>query len=326
MLPSKLRSLSMAAALGVAFAASGLAGAQAQTPKVAIALFGPHPSLQQVVDGFKEELAAEGVEANYDEGNVNFDRSLVPQFLNRLNAGDPDLMLTITTPMTQSAKQILAARDYPVVFAPVTDPVKAGLVPSWEHGAPLMTGASNIPDFGATLDFMKSLVPDLAKLGILFNPGDDSDTAFVNEMKKAVEGSGVEIVEIGVENANDIPLRVRSAQGRVQAMFVPASSLLQPASAAIASAANSIGLPVFGSNTQSVENHQALGALAVDFHRVGINAGKIAARLLKGEKAEDVAVSVPSRDDHLPRISGQRLGALGLSLPANLKDCGCVVE
>lgn len=300
--------------------------AHAQSGKVAIALFGPHPSLQQAVDGFKEELAAEGVEATYDEGNVNFDRSLVPQLLNKLNAGDPDLMLTITTPMTQSAKQILASRDYPVVFAPVTDPVKAGLVPSWDHGAPLMVGASNIPDFEATVDFIEELLPDAKRLGILYNPGDDSDTSFVERLEPVVAAQGMELVKIGVDNVNDIATRVRSAQGRVDALFVPASSLLQPASAAIASAANPIGLPVFGSNTQTVDNHQMLGALSVDFHRVGMNAGKIAARLLKGEKAEDIAISVPSPEDHVARISAQRLKALGLTLPDSLKDCDCVAE
>lgn len=125
----------------VAFAGTAIA----QESRVAIALFGPHPSLQQTVDGFKEQLAAEGIAANYDEAHVNFDRSLVPQLLNRLAAGNPDLMLTITTPMTQSAKQILANREFPIVFAPVTDPVKAGLLPSWDTGAPQMTGCRTFP-------------------------------------------------------------------------------------------------------------------------------------------------------------------------------------
>src|SRR5690606_30581239 len=84
-----------------------------KSPRIAIALFGPHLSLQQVLDGFKQELAARGYQPVYDEGNVNFDRSLVPQFLNRLAASKPDLMLTITTPMTQSARQILANRSFP---------------------------------------------------------------------------------------------------------------------------------------------------------------------------------------------------------------------
>lgn len=319
-LGSRLR-LTTAAAL-VALAGT----ATAQESRIAIALFGPHPSLQQTVDGFKEQLAAEGIAASYDEAHVNFDRSLVPQLLNRLAAGNPDLMLTITTPMSQSAKQILANRTFPIVFAPVTDPVKAGLLPSWDTGEPLMTGVSNIPDFDATLDFMKQLVPGMTRLGILYNTGDDSDTAFAERLEATVGDHGVELVKIGVENVNDIVLRVRSAQGRVDALFVPASSLLQPASAAIASAANQMRLPVFGSNTATVDDHQLLAALAVDFHRVGVNAGAVAARLLRGEDPVAIPVALPTPEDHLMRISAQGMASLGLTLPETLKDCGCVVE
>lgn len=173
---------------------------------------------------------------------------------------------------------------------------------------------------------MKLLVPGMTRLGILYNTGDDSDTAFADRLEATVDDHGVELVRIGVENVNDIALRVRSAQGRVDALFVPASSLLQPASAAIASAANQMGLPVFGSNTATVDDHQMLATLAVDFHRVGMNAGAIAARLLRGEDPEAIPVALPTPEDHLMRISGRRMDALGLTLPESLKDCGCVVE
>jgi putative ABC transport system substrate-binding protein len=297
-----------------------------QQKRVAIALFGPHPSLQQVVDGFKQQLAKDGIAASYDEGNVNFDRTLVPQFLQRLAAGNPDLMLTITTPMTQSARQILASRTFPIVFAPVTDPVKAKLVPSWDGGAPLLAGVSNMPDFDATLAFIHTLLPDAKRIGILFNPGDDSDASFVERLSAAVTRHGMTLTQIGVDNANDIPLRVRAAGGQTDVLFIPASSLLQPASAAIAAAANAIKLPVIGSNTFQARDHQVLASYAVDFQKVGVKAGQVAARILKGEDAAKIAIAVPEASDHTTAISGQRLRALGLSLPAALKDCGCVTE
>lgn len=295
-------------------------------PRVAIALFGPHPSLQQVSDGFKNVVDKAGVNATYDEGNVNFDRSLVPQFLNRLAAGNPDLMLTITTPMAQSARQILANRDFPIVFAPVTDPVQAGLVDSWDAGGPLLAGVSNIPDLGATIEFMKTLVPDMRKLGVLYNPGDDSDTAFANQLKALGKDHEVSVVLIGVDNANDIPQRVISAKGRADALFVPASSLLQPASPAIASAAARISMPVFSSNTMSVTDGFALAAFAVDFYRIGEMAGAQAIRILNGEDPATMAVAIPKPEDHTIAISQRQLDALEINLPQELEGCDCVSE
>lgn len=302
------------------------AAAAGKSPRIAIALFGPHLSLQQVIDGFKQELAARGFQPTYDEGNVNFDRSLVPQFLNRLAASEPDLMLTITTPMTQSARQILANRSFPIVFAPVTDPVAAKLVPSWDKGDTLMTGASNLPDLGATCDFIRALVPTAKRLGILYNPGDDSDVTFVERLEKTAPKHGLELVKVGVDNANDIPVRLQSLQGRADALFIPASSLLQPAGATIAAVANRIRMPVFNSNTAQIRDHQMLAAYSVDWKKVGINAGAVAAEILGGKSPAEVPVRLPRPEDHEVVISGQRMKALGLTLPASLKDCNCVVE
>ncbi|CAN5806747.1 ABC transporter substrate-binding protein [soil metagenome] len=322
--------LALAMTAAPLWTASGAARAQTAAataqPKIAIALFGPHPSLQQVVDGFKQEIAAQGIVATYDEGNVNFDRTLAPQLLQRMAAGDPTLMLTVTTPMAQTAKRALASRTFPIVFAPVTDPVSAKLVPSWDKGDVLMTGVSNLPDLDQTCEFVKQLVPAAKRLAILYNPGDDSDVAFVNALEKIAPKHALALEKVGVDNANDIPARVQSTQGKADALFIPASSLLQPASAAIASTANRIKMPTFNSNTAGVIGHQFLAAYSVDWTRVGINGGRQAAQILKGKKAEDIAISLPARSDHEIKISGQRMKDLGLTLPDALKNCNCVVN
>ena len=38
----------------------------ANSTRIAVALFGPHESLQQVIDGFKQELVAQGIKATYE--------------------------------------------------------------------------------------------------------------------------------------------------------------------------------------------------------------------------------------------------------------------
>jgi len=321
-----MKSALLAGILGCAIGLSAATHANAEQYKVAIAMFGPHPNLTLVANKFKQELEAEGISATYDEQHVNFDRSLVPQLLNRLASKEPDLMLTITTPLTQSAKQVLASRKFPIVFAPVTDPVKANVVTSWDHGDALMTGASNMPDLDATCEFIKKLFPKATRLGILYNPGDDSDNAFADALAATVARHGLTLVKVGVDNANDIPQRVQSMDGKVDAIFVPASSLLQPASAAISSTANRLKIPVFNSEPMAVRNHQMLAAYTVDWGEVGKNAGKQAAQLLKGKKASDIPVWKASPAEHQIVISGQRMKALGISLPDSLKDCKCVVE
>lgn len=319
-----LAGLALTLALAAPFAAAQQA-AQREF-KVAIALFGPHPTLQQLIDSFKKELAAQGVKATFDEGHVNFDRALAPQLLNRLAAGNPDLMLTITTPLTQTAKQALANRKFPIVFGAVVDPVGAKLVGSWERGDPLMVGGSNMPDMTSTVGFIKQVVPTVKRLGFLYNPGDDADLGFLRAMEKAASVHNVELVKVGVDNANDIPARVQSLQGRADALMLPSSNLLIPAAPAIASVTNRIKLPTFSPNIPNVVQHQFLGAMTVEYNRLGMTVGKMAADILKGKKPSEIPVALPGPADHEVKISGQRLRDLGLSMPDALKNCNCLVN
>jgi len=319
-----LQAARLAACVPLACAAS-LAHAQ-QTYKVAIAQFGPDHTLDTLVSSFKKELARQGLKVSYDEGHVNFDRSLAPQLLNREAAGKPDLMLTITTPLTQTAKQVLANRSFPIVFGAVANPVAAKLVPSWDRGDTLMTGGSNLPNMDASVGFIKQLTPGVKRLGIIYNPGDDADLGYLNALEKVVGKYDLTLVKVGVDNANDIPTRVASLQGRADALMVPASSMLIPAAAAIASVTNRIKLPTYSPNVDNVAQHHFLAAMTVEYTSLGTSVGRIAADVLRGRKPADIPVSVPAAEDHAVKISGRRLKDLGIALPESLKNCNCVVD
>src|SRR5690606_30483170 len=97
------------------------------------------------------------------------------------------------------------------------------------------------------------------------------------------------------------------------------SSLLQPAAPAIASAALRISMPVFGSNTPSVNDGHMLAGFSADFYRIGERAGEVAARVLNGEDPASIPVVMLKPEDHIMRISQRQLDALGMTLPDALK-------
>ena len=105
------RAAGVAAALAIALPSA----ADAQAKKIAIANFGPHVTLDQAIEGFKRALADEGyVEGEgvtYEYQHGNFDPSLVPQILRSLEATSPDLMVTVTTPITQAAVSLVEDKD-----------------------------------------------------------------------------------------------------------------------------------------------------------------------------------------------------------------------
>jgi putative ABC transport system substrate-binding protein len=305
------------------------APAFAQPKKVAIANMGPHGSLEQVIAGFKQALTdkgfADGTGVVYDYSHCNFDPNLIPQVLTKLESGKPDVIVTITTPMTQAAVKIVRDQSIPIVFAPVTDPIAGGLVPDWEHGSARFVGASNLQSMEAVLGFAKKLLGDVKSFGMLYNPGDANDVANKNLAEAAAKAAGITFKAVGVDSVNDIGQRASTLQG-VDFIYAIPSSMLMPALPAIASTADRLKIPVISASPQGAQDHVVLGAMSVSWTQVGYQAGLRAAAILNGAKPSQLANYKPAPEDHSAVISGKRLKQSGKELPAALADCKCVVD
>ncbi|MBV8764744.1 MAG: ABC transporter substrate-binding protein [Hyphomicrobiales bacterium] len=317
-----------------AFAALSLGlmsfGAKADPIHIGIAQWGRHPQLDAVNANFRAELAAQGLvegkDVVYDWEVANFDASILPQILNKLKSASPKLIMTISTPVAQSAKQTLKGAGIPIVFAAITDPIKAKLVTDWEHGAQDMTGSSDQQNAGSIIEFTKKLIPGLKKLGVLYNPGEDNNLSVLERLKAAAAPVGIEIVEAGCDNAADIPIRVAAVKGRADAVFVPTGGMMQPAIPAISAAAAQISLPVVNSSAVSARDGLVLAGYEVNYEEVGRAAGDIAAKILKGAKPADIPPVRVGKDDFKVVVSAKQLKKLGMTMPPELADCHCVVE
>ncbi|WP_395446514.1 ABC transporter substrate-binding protein (plasmid) [Aminobacter sp. UC22_36] len=310
--------------------AIGLGAAVADPIKIGIANFGEHPQLNAAVAGFKKALAengfVDGKDVVYTESHTNFDASLVPQMIAKLQAEQPKLMYTVTTPVSQIAKKALAGSGITVVFSAVTDPVAAKLVPSWEAGDEGMTGATDLQDVKAVMEFTKKLLPNAKRFGVPYNPGEANDVALVEKIKEAAPAAGFEVVEVGIDNVNDIQQRIASLAGKVDVIYGPTSNLIQPAIPAVSAAARQAGIPVVNADDNAVRDGVVPASFAVNYEQVGVNAGKIAAEILKGKDPKTIAPSRPAYEDHAALISKKAMAAFGIEIPASLADCGCIVE
>ncbi|WP_315928860.1 ABC transporter substrate-binding protein [Mesorhizobium sp. SP-1A] len=309
---------------------AGIVSAVADPIKVGIANFGEHPQLNASIKGFKKALAdngfVEGKDVVYTESHTNFDASLVPQMIAKLQAENPKLIYTVTTPVSQIAQKALAGSGIPIVFSAVTDPVAAKLVPSWESGGDGITGASDLQDVAAVMTFAKKLLPNAKRFGIPYNPGEANDVALLEKVKEAAPGAGFEVVEVGVDNVNDIQQRIASLAGKADVIYTPASNLLQPAIAAVSAAARQAGIPIVNSDDGAVRDGVVPASFAVNYEQVGENAGKIAAKILKGADPKSIPPSRPAYEDHSPLISKKVAKQFGIEIPASLDDCKCFVD
>lgn len=297
-------------------------GAAAQPKLIAIANFGEHPALRAGIDGFKAEVKrsglVEGRDVAFDDQHINFDRTLIPQLLTAAQAKKPALILAVTTPVAQSSIRVVTDPSIPIVFMSVVDPVVAQIVPSWQAGSARHTGATLYPDFNASLAFVKQLLPNAKRIGVPFNPAEDNDKTNIIEMRAAAAKAGLEVVEVGIDSVNDISQRLQTLKGKADVLFVIQSNLLQTSLPVIAAAAQRIGLPAINTLDTPVRNGTFLAAHALSYEQMGAAAGRIAVRILRGEKPAAIAPWRPGPADYTVLINRKQAAQWGVTVPAAL--------
>src|SRR5262249_53679104 len=102
-----------------------------------------------------------------------------------------------------------AAREAPstltIVMIVIGDPVRAGFAVSLARPGGNMTGNSFLsPDLiGKRLEILKECVPALARVAFLWNPDNDSNLVFLEELIIAVPALGLQLISVPIRNADE---------------------------------------------------------------------------------------------------------------------------
>ena len=101
---------------------------------VGVIQLAPHVALQQANDAFctklEELLAADGKKVSFINENAQGEDSNSVSIINTFIGKRVDLIYSIATASSQTAVNMAAEYEIPVIFNAVTDPVDAGLVKS----------------------------------------------------------------------------------------------------------------------------------------------------------------------------------------------------
>ncbi|MDR2780923.1 MAG: ABC transporter substrate-binding protein [Holosporaceae bacterium] len=289
-----------------------------EIPLVVIVNYGQIPPLLATIDGIKKELSENGYTENknirYEIADIAFDHTLIPQTVISLKNHNPKVMVVISTPIAQFAKGKI--RDIPLVYSAITDPVDAKLINSPTESVDNITGSSDMQSLKALLSLVQSVLPHAKAVGMLYTTSDCNDAALINMMRREAEAAGMSLVAIPVDQMRDIPVRIQELNGKVDLIYVGASSL-QSALAVISGEASKMNIPVFNIEEQSVRDGLALASFGVNYESVGKNAGKLITRLLKGDAVMDVTPIYPKLDDHKCYINKKLAKKFGIQIPEN---------
>lgn len=286
---------------------------------VAITAIVEHPALDAVRKGAIEALASEG----YKEGEnltVNFQSAqgnvaTAGQIAKQFSADNPDAIIAIATPSAQAV--VSATNTIPVVFSAVTEPVEAKLVAKLDGSGTNVTGASDVLPLEPQLALIKELMPAVKNIGYVYSPGEVNSTVTLKNLKALASTQGLTIVEAPAQKSSDIAMATQSLVGKVDMIYTTTDNNVVNAYEALAKVAKEGKIPLVSSDPSVVERGASV-ALGVNYHQLGIETGKITARIFKGEKAGDIPVYSAKELDLI--VSKKNASEQGLNVPQTILD------
>lgn len=316
-----MRSLIKLAVSGLIIGLFVTATQAAELKKVSISTIVEVPALLETKQGIIEALAhrgyIEGKTISIDYQNANGNMPTQQQIAKKFVGSNPAVIIPITTPTAQAV--ISATKDIPIVFATVTDPIKAKLIAHYKKPGANVTGVSDAAPIGAQLDLFKRIVPGLQKIGFIYNPGLDNALAALGWIKEEGAKRGIEVVESPAPTTNEVLLATKKLIGKVDAIYIPNDTTIVSALEAIVKIRQDVDMPVFTGETGGV-TRGAAASVGLDYIAVGRVAGNMAADVLDGKTVGeiDAVIAYEVLSDWKVILNTGSASKMGITFPADV--------
>lgn len=251
---------------------------------------------EEACQGFQDYLNETGHQVEFTILDAAQDKANLPGILAAIRAAGADLVLTWGTTASISIGGTLDTQgtadlngDIPQVFTIVADPVGSGIVRSLDDtGRPNITGTYNRMPETVTLQTIRSFLPTVRHVGLLFNADEKNSVVKRDEFAALALAQGLEFTALelaldqdGKPSPADIQPKMAALKGAgVEFVYVGSSSFLQAHAVALGEAAVAEAMPVLSPYEDMVRDGAALISVAARYYDVGRLAGAQAAKIL----------------------------------------------
>ncbi|WP_094856767.1 ABC transporter substrate-binding protein [Bordetella genomosp. 10] len=151
-----------------------------------------------------------------------------------------------------------------------------------------VTGVSDALPLDRQIDLIRKIVPNAKRIGMVYNPGEANSVVVVKQLQDLLPKSGLSLIEAAAPRTVDVGSAARSLIGKADVIYASTDNNVVAAFESLAKVSNDARIPLVASDTESV-NRGAVAALGVNYHDMGVQAGRMVVRILKGEKPGAIA-------------------------------------
>jgi putative ABC transport system substrate-binding protein len=293
--------------------------AQQQPVPPIVGLLRSNTEAPEYIAAFRRGLS----ESGYTDGtNVTVDIRVAEGKRDRLSEFAADLVrkraAAIVANTNATPFVISATKSIPIVFVTGSDPVAAGFVPNLNHPGGNVTGVSFFNEglISKRLEILHELVPKAEAIALLVDPNYFRAETELRELNMGGQALGQKVIVLKASSEREIDAAFAAiAQAKVSAMLVGLGAFLSGQRHQIVQLVTLQKIPAIyiGRQYTDAGGLMSYGASPSDAYR---HAGVYVARILKGEKAGDLPVELPTKFELV--INLRTAKALGLTIPPTL--------
>src|SRR5258708_4835826 len=267
-----------------------------------------------------EALRAGLSQSGYDVGrNVAIEYRWADEQPDRLPALVAELIRKPVALIVGNTQAALAAKaataTVPVVFVTGTDPVRDGLVTSFNRPGGNVTGISFLSSgsSGKRLELLRQLVPRVATIAVLVDPRTAEGIAERRDVEVAAQAVGQPLFVVEIRTDRDLePAFAAIVEQKVGALFIGAGAYFAGRQRLLASLAIRHGVPAAQAQREFVVagGLMSYGTSITDAYREG---GIYAGRILKGGHPADLPVQQAAKFEFVINLATAK--TLGLAVP-----------
>jgi ABC-type uncharacterized transport system substrate-binding protein len=228
-----------------------------------------------------------------------------------------DVIVTGTNPNTVAAMK--ATTTIPIVMTNSIDPIGTGLVASLARPGGNVTGfTADTGDeiFGKRLELLKETLPNLSRVGILWNPDVAPNHSRLTSIREAAPALGMTLVPAEARGLDALEQAFATmVRERAQGFVVLSDGVLFNHRGQIAVMALRNRLPAASTQSEYAEAGFLL-TYGVDFRDLFRRSAVFVDKIFKGAKPADLPVERPTKFDLVVNLKTAK--ALGLDVPPTL--------
>ena len=273
--------------------------------------------------GLRDGLKDLGVAINIEDFNADQDKAKLEAFLSTIDEKKYAFIYTFGT--TVSTKTAAKVKNTPILFGIVTNPLKSGLVQSWDKSGNNVTGVSHAIPIADQVEFILGL-GQFEKIGMVFNPKEKNSQIANEELSKQLSAKGVSYASYPVESEGDIKAVVEKASAdKLGMMYLPSDSFINSQAEKIIPELSKHGIPTYGALEKQVKSGAMIGIVS-SYYTVGKELSLKAAEVLKGKKPSDIPSNILPLESQTILVNAKTVETVKADIPYQILSTAKVVE